>query len=124
MKKQNILWLLALMLGLHSCYYDNQEELFQYISQQECNVTAATYASDIAPILASHCIRCHNKNRKDGNVNLEGYNQVKPYADAGTLYGVTNHQAGYPVMPTDGYKIPFCEIEQLRIWIENGALND
>ena len=62
--------------------------------------------------------------REDGKVNLEGYSKVKPYADNGSLFGTTNHEATYPVMPTNGVKIPFCEIEQMRLWIENGAQNN
>lgn len=124
MHKHLILLLLSFWLTTSACYYDNKEELFQYVQEQECNITAATYATDIAPILESHCIRCHRNGREDGNVNLEGFQQVKPYADNGSLYGTTNHDAGYPVMPTDGFKIPACEIEQIRVWVEMGAPND
>ena len=106
------------------CYYDNEEDLFQYVQQQECAVTAATYTTDIIPLLVTHCNRCHRNDRQDGNVNLEGYNNVKRYADDGSLYGTTNHDAGYSIMPTNGVKIPFCEIEKMRLWIDNGAKND
>lgn len=121
-------WLFFIFLSINiifqSCYYDNQEDLYQFVQQQECNSTTATFNTDIVPILTAHCNRCHRNGRQDGNVNLEGYNNVKPYADNGSLYGTTNHEANYPVMPTNGIKIPFCEIEKMRIWVENGAPND
>ena len=107
-----------------NCYYDNEEDLFQYVQQQECKVAAATYSTDIIPLLVAHCNRCHRNERQDGNVNLEGYNQVKRYVEDGSLWGTTNHVAGYSIMPTNGVKIPFCEIEKMRLWIENGAQND
>ena len=47
-----------------------------------------------------------------GNVNLEGYQNVKPYVDDGSLYGTTNHEPGWSVMPTSGVRIPYCEIEK------------
>lgn len=124
MKKQIIMLISSVVLMAQSCYYDNREELYQYIQQQECNLTEATYTANIAPILTSNCIRCHNAQRQDGNVNLEGFNQVKPYADSGKLYGTINHDPGYLLMPTDGVKIPFCDIEQVRLWVEGGAQNN
>lgn len=124
MNKRTFLYALIIGAILQSCYYDNQEDLYQYVQEQDCNATTATFSADIAPILAAHCNRCHRNGREDGAVNLEGFSNVKPYADAGSLYGTANHAVGYPVMPTDGVKIPFCEIEKMRIWIANGALND
>ncbi|MFK7807941.1 MAG: hypothetical protein AB8F74_09105 [Saprospiraceae bacterium] len=107
-----------------NCYYDNEEDLYQHVDQAECTATAATFTADIIPIMEAHCTRCHRNDRQDGNVNLEGYNNILPYVNDGSLYGTTNHESGYKVMPTSGVKIPFCEIEQLRLWIEAGALNN
>ncbi len=123
---KNIAFILFLYIGFlsQSCYYDNQEELYQHVQQENCVATSATFAADITPILTSHCIRCHRNGREDGGVNLEGYNNVKPYVDDNSLYGTTNHEAGFSVMPTSGVKIPFCEIEKMRLWIEAGALNN
>ena len=106
------------------CYYDNKEELFQFVQEEECIIPSATYANDIVPLLVAHCNRCHRNDRQDGNVNLEGYQHVKPYVDDGSLYGSTIHDPRWPVMPTSGVRIPICEIEKMRIWIENGAPNN
>ena len=116
--------LVLIGIGISSCYYDNEEDLYQYVQQEDCTATHATYAADVLPLLVAHCQRCHRNDRQDGNVNLEGYNNVKTFVDNGTLYGTTNHEAGFPVMPTSGVKIPFCDIEKMRLWIENGAPND
>lgn len=115
---------LLMASGLSGCYYDSEEELFQFVVDPDCNTVEATYAADILPILEAYCIRCHRNDRQDGNVNLEGYQHTKVYADNGALYGSTNHESGYAAMPTSGNKIPFCEIEKMRIWIENGAANN
>lgn len=124
MKYTSVLCALVVLSTLTGCYYDNEEELFQYVQQEECNVIEANYNADIVPILTAHCIRCHRNGREDGNVNLEGYNNVSPYVDNGALYGTTNHEPGWALMPTSGIKIPFCDIEKMRIWIESGALNN
>lgn len=119
-------WIFLLLAGvlIAGCYYDNKEDLYQYVQQQECNVTSAAYTADIVPLLKDHCYQCHRNERQDGNVNVEGYVNAKIYADNGSLYGTANHETGYSVMPTSGVKIPFCDLEKLRMWIENGALND
>jgi len=121
---KSIAFFLAFSLFISSCYYDNKEELYQYVQDENCTAIAATFATDITPILTTHCTRCHRNGREDGNVNLEGYNNVKPYVNDGSLYGTTNHEANYPVMPTSGVKIPFCDIEKMRLWIEAGALDN
>ncbi|MCG8327627.1 MAG: hypothetical protein MI974_08075 [Chitinophagales bacterium] len=109
---------------LSGCYYDNEEDLYQYVQQEDCTFTSATYSAEILPILTTHCIRCHRNGREDGNVNLEGYANAKVYADNGSLYGSANHEPGYSVMPTSGVKIPFCQLEQIRLWIADGAPNN
>jgi len=124
MSIKNFFLLGTLMLSLNACYYDNQEDLFQYVQAVECNTVTANYTADLVPILVQHCFRCHRNGRTDGNVNLEGYNNVKTYADDGSLLGTTDHQAGFPIMPTSGIKIPACEIEVMRVWINEGALNN
>ncbi len=122
MKK--ILIPILLMISFLSQNYDNEEDLYQYVNQEECTATTATFQVDIVPMMLAHCNQCHRNDRQDGNVNLEGYNNIKTYADDGSLYGTTNHDPGYSVMPTSGIKIPFCEIEKMRLWIEAGSLNN
>jgi hypothetical protein len=107
-----------------SCYYDNKEDLYQYIQPQDCSITTATYQTDVLPVLQTHCYQCHRNARQDGNVNLEGYNNVAVYVDNGQLYGTANHESGYQVMPTSGVKIPFCDLELIRLWIADGAPNN
>ena len=124
MKKIAFILILSTGFLIQSCYYDNKENLYQYVQQEDCTATTATFTADIAVILTTHCNRCHRNGREDGNVNLEGYNNVKPYVDNGSLYGTTNHEPGHNAMPTSGVKIPFCDIEKMRLWIEAGALNN
>ena len=125
MKKYGLFLLFLAGILCRACYYDNEEDLYQFVQEADCtSTTDATFAVDVMPLLLTHCNRCHRDGRADGNVNLEGYNNVKPYVDDGSLFGTTNHEVGYSVMPTNGIKIPACEIEKMRIWIEKGALNN
>ncbi len=124
MKYKLCLMLFSIAVLWQGCYYDNEEELYQHVQDEPCNVTTATYAADIAPILLAYCTRCHRNGREDGGVNLEGYDKVKPYVNDGSLFGTTNHDAGFSPMPPSTAKIPACDIEKMRLWIADGAPNN
>ncbi|WP_020567368.1 hypothetical protein [Neolewinella persica] len=125
MIRQLVLSLLSGLL-LTACYYDNEEDLFQYVDQgsADCAVMTAEFTADIVPILTAYCNRCHRDGRTDGNVNLEGYDRVSPYANDGSLLGAAKHEAGYFAMPPSGGTIPACDLQKLTVWIEAGALNN
>jgi hypothetical protein len=84
----------------------------------------AEFTSEIAPILTAYCNRCHQDSRTDGNVNLQGYDRVSPYANDGSLLGSTKHDVGFAAMPPSGGVIPACDIQKLTVWIEAGAQNN
>ena len=119
---------LSLLTGflLTACYYDNEEDLFQYVDQAggDCEVMTAEFTADIVPILTAYCNRCHRDGRTDGNVNLEGYDRVSPYANDGSLLGATKHDASFAAMPPSGGLIPACDLQKLTVWIEAGAPNN
>ena len=120
--------MLCLISGflLTSCYFDNEEDLFQYVDQAsgDCEVMAAEYTADIVPILTAYCTRCHRDGRTDGNINLEGYDRVSPLANDGSLLGSAKHDAGFAAMPPSGGLIPACDIQKLTVWIQSGAPNN
>ena len=50
--------------------------------------------------------------------------EFKPWLRKILIYTAVDHQPGFLLMPTSGIKIPACEIEVIRIWINEGALNN
>lgn len=111
---------------LTACYYDNEEDLFQYVDQgsASCDATMVTYTTNIAPLLTAYCTRCHRVGRTDGNVNLEGYDRVLTYANNGSLLGTAGRQPGFSAMPPSGGSIPACDLQKLTAWVEAGAPNN
>ena len=107
-----------------SCYYDNEEDLYQYLQTETCVTATSTFKNNVIRIMADHCISCHNDVDPQGSITLEGYSNVKKYVDDGSLYGSIIHDAAYSKMPTSGVKIPACDIDELRVWIEAGALDN
>lgn len=86
-----------------------------------CDTTNVTYSGDIRPLLDNTCTGCHSGSSAGGGVDLSGYTGVKAAADNGSLFGAVNHDPGFSNMPQGGDKLPQCEIDQIRIWIADGA---
>lgn len=120
----NRLAVFFLIFGLSSCYYDNKEALFVYLDSQPCEFTTVSFNTDIVPILDQYCVSCHRPGDQQGGIDLVGYDQAVRYAKDGSLYGSTNHAAGYVPMPLGTRKIPSCDIQQLKAWIDSGAQNN
>lgn len=89
-----------------------------------CDTTKFSYAAFVSPILQNNCIGCHNSNTANGGVNLNGYSNVKVYADNGKLYGSIAHLTGFKPMPSAGTKLSDCQIRVVQKWIQAGAPNN
>lgn len=112
--------IILLSLALSGCYYDVESELYPNSGNQNCDTVNFSYASRIEPIIKLNCYECHSASANLGNVNLEGYNQLKIYADNGSLTGAINHNAGFSAMPKNRGKLPVCDISAIEMWISKG----
>lgn len=123
MRVVNSLILLSLIVtGLSGCYYDNEEEL--YPQPIECDTINVTYSQTIAPIMSSSCDFCHASSAPSGNVITDNYDDLKTIADDGRLWGSVNHESGYSPMPKDRPKLNDCDLKKIKVWLDNGSLND
>ncbi|TGE27021.1 hypothetical protein [Hymenobacter metallicola] len=119
-----VLFLVGGLAMLSSCAYDNAEELFENQPTVACEVLSTTYSATISPILDQNCRTCHSSRFPSGNVNLEGYTQVKRYADSGLLVGVVSHADGFSPMPQGMPKLSDCDIARIKKWVEDKAPNN
>ncbi len=114
---------------LSSCYYDNREELY---GATVCDTLTVTYATSILPMLQAECLSCHSATAADGlggGNNLEGYDNVMNFVNAGdpngsALYGSIAWITGYSFMPKASPQISDCNISKVAAWINAGALNN
>lgn len=111
-----------MLLTVSGCYYDVVEEL--YPGDASCDTTQVTYTGDILPLLQAQCLVCHSAGSNQGNVNLEGYTQVKTYAENGKLMGSVSHASGYVAMPQGAAQLSSCYVNKIRAWINRGAPNN
>jgi mono/diheme cytochrome c family protein len=91
-----------------------------------CDTANSQYMADVVPILTNNCYRCHGAATNSGSfgIVLEGYSNLKPYAESGTLIGVITHANGFTPMPQDGGKLSDCNINKIRSWIAHGIQNN
>lgn len=107
---------------LQGCYYDNEETL--YPGQGNCDTSNVTYSGSIVPIVMANCNECHSSAFPNGNVVTETYEGLKTVADDGRLWGTVSHNPNYPAMPKDRPQLQECDLRKIKIWIDNGALNN
>ncbi len=108
------------LLLLQSCYYDNLEDLVG----SQCVELPERYSEAVVVILSKYCYECHSdatKNSLGAGIGLENYQDVKTTVDDGSLMGSIEHVAGYSPMPRNRAKLLECDIEKIRVWIQEGA---
>jgi mono/diheme cytochrome c family protein len=120
MKINLILLICASMLA--GCYYDNKEDMYPVIVS--CDTASVTYSGKVLSIVQSNCYSCHGSGNAEGNVNLDGYTNLKTYADNGKLIGVIEHKNGFSPMPLGGGMLSTCDINVVKKWISDGTQNN
>jgi hypothetical protein len=89
-----------------------------------CDTTNVNFSSVIFPLIQTNCTGCHSGSAAGGQIQLTNYQTISAIALNGKLYGAVSHSTGYSPMPKGGNMLQSCQIDQVRIWIQNGTLND
>lgn len=93
-------------------------------SCESCDTTNVTFSGTVNPIITDYCVGCHGGSAPQGGVVIKDYSDIKRLADNGSLLGVIEHQSGYVPMPYVQEPLDPCLIDQIRIWIADGALRN
>ena len=83
-----------------------------------------SFKSDVFPVIDKYCKGCHSGKNPWADLFLRDYEEVKVVADNGKLVGVISHDIGFPQMPKDQSQLLQCDIDKIRMWVEEGALNN
>lgn len=113
---------LAFVVALAGCYYDVEEVL--YPEEGVCFSGTVSYSNDIEPIISGKCYACHSVGSTISTIILEEHENIKKYAEDGSLYGAVSHSVGYSPMPQGGAMLPDCDLEKINEWVQNGAPNN
>lgn len=112
---------------------EQQQLIKDWISQgaleNDCNIPCksaedTSFSQDVYPLLANTCIGCHQTTNAQGGVNLDTYEDIKFFANEGSLLGSIKHEPTYSPMPQIALKMTDCQIAQIENWITQGALNN
>ncbi|GAA4278613.1 hypothetical protein GCM10022259_33380 [Aquimarina mytili] len=102
-----------LSITFFSCDNNVEEEIPIPIGSEICS-TDISFIDDVKPIIDSNCIRCHGGNQAP---DLRTFDGIKNNANRVRTQVVTRR------MPLGG-TLTNEEIERIRCWIDNGALNN
>lgn len=119
--KKVILTLLPCIIVLAGCYYDKEEDLYR----TTCITTDVRYSNIVKPIIDASCnvAGCHNSTAA-GGYNFTNFPELQRSALNGDLVGSIMHASGYSAMPQGREKLPDCQINQIKMWVDAGALNN
>lgn len=111
-----------LSMVMAGCYYDNEEDLYQYYYQDNtCDTVGVSFSNDIMPIIQGNCatIGCHVQGGT-GNGIFENYAGVKAKVDNGSLKSRVLVQKNMPPSQPLGD----CSMSLISAWINAGAPNN
>lgn len=110
---------------LTGCYNDNEEDLYP---NNTCNTTNVTYTLTVKPIIQANCAisGCHTvaSAPSSAGIQLEDYTGLKAIVTSNQLLGAINHESGFSAMPKNAGKLSSCALNQIKKWVDDGALNN
>ena len=91
---------------------------------------ATSYEKEVRPVLAKHCVSCHNADRGRGGLDLSSFAGIQAGGNSGKaviagkpeaslLYSLSAHLED-PIMPPGKPKIPDKDLLVLKTWITDG----
>ena len=122
---KNIYFAFLSILLLNSCNYDNEESLYGI---SDCDTNFVSFEMDISPIISAACEKtCHAGPSPSAGLALETYTQIKSSALNGSYSGMINRiekPEGTPLGMPPNYRLELCQIQMIKAWVEQGALNN
>jgi len=138
---KNFIWI-SLLLFFASCAKENEEDINAQYNEQNTPIIVDTtdtsdsviptpdpksFAQDVAPILNSRCVSCHNLTNANAGVNLSSYATVSQVvtpanSNGSLLYGVVSRTFGSPMPPSGSLSDQ--DIQNIKTWIDEGAINN
>lgn len=91
---------------------------------QSCDTINISFSEHIKPTIDTYCLGCHGATNPSGGLSLTSYLEINSIATDGSLLGVIKHETGFTAMPLNQPKLEDCLIQQISIWIVEGALEN
>lgn len=88
-----------------------------------CDSVNISFSEHVLPIIEQRCKGCHLGSGSIGGFALTNYEEISGISGY-ALYEVMNHEEGYSAMPPNSPKLDSCKLQVVRVWIEEGALDN
>lgn len=117
-------FLLAGAALVFSCTKASEDKLIA--GGTPCDTVGMKYTENVVPVLQNNCYGCHGTGNTagSGGILLQGYTNIKIYANNGYLVGNITHAPGYHPMPNGGSPMSTCDINIIVDWVNSGAPNN
>ena len=118
---------LLFIVIFEGCYYDKADQQYPSVT---CDTSLVRYSVEIRSILDANCSSCHQGEGSISGINLYDYATISGLAlDGQYVYGsllsAVLHEGGNPnQMPQGGAKLPDCELNKFRAWVNSSAPNN
>lgn len=107
------IWAVLYILSSNLCSCERPSKVVPIQLKDTLNVT---YTNAIAQILSNDCTKCHKTGNTSGYVNLDSYENAKPYGLNGNLYGCVQHLDGNVSMPIGAPKLDSTNLLLIKRW--------
>ena len=89
--------------------------------ESSCDTTNVTFSMKIEPIIGAKCQGCHSGGEPQGGISLTNYAEVRNVALFGSMLDAVQHTGDATPMPYNSNQLPPCEVDLIRMWIDDGA---
>ena len=114
LKIKTTLLITAFSIAFSACEYHVEEELEVINGGTTTTETEVSFKVNVQPILENKCVSCHNGNR---------FPDLRTHQSINANSSRIRQQVVNRTMPVGG-SLPNSEIELIRNWIDQGALNN
>lgn len=106
-----------------SCYYDNYEDMYQYLPEDNCETPLSSFSADIQPWIDAQCVSCHGAVSPQAGLDLTTHANVSSNA-ANILDRISREAGDGLLMPQGSTPLDDCTIEGFSVWIDLGTPNN
>jgi uncharacterized membrane protein len=91
-----------------------------YCASESCDTVSVTYTKSIEPLITNKCLGCHSGTTPAGGLNYSTHQGIQAVALDGRLMAAITNPDPKLRMPKGG-TLTECQIEMIRLWIEQNA---